>query len=40
MLSVLSLTLLPWVLRLINVTTDKMGVYRAAYSSFIMRSSV
>ena len=31
-LSVLSLSLLPWLLRLINVTTDNMGVYRAAYS--------
>ncbi len=36
-LSVLSLSLLPWLLRLINVTTDNMGVYRAAYSyCFVM----
>ena len=36
-LSTLSVSLLPWLLRLINVTPDNMGVYRAAYSyCFVM----
>lgn len=36
-LTALSLSLLPWLLRIINVTTDNIGVYRAAYSyCFVM----